>query len=64
MIANKLNMNERQIRRVVGSLREAGLVELVQIRRRDPMTAEQKDRTRSTVLRIIDRLQSIGAETQ
>ena len=64
MIANKLNMSDKQIRRVIGSLREAGLVELAHARRRaEKLTEQEKDKKRSNVVRIINRLQSIGAES-
>ncbi len=62
MIANKLNMNDRQIRRVVGSLREAGLVELAHTQRREVLSAEEKKKKRQLVGRLIDHLQGMGAE--
>jgi hypothetical protein len=64
MIANKLNMSDKQIRRVIGSLREAGLVELAHARRRaEKLSEQEKEKKRSNVVRIINRLQSIGAES-
>jgi len=64
MIANKLNMSDKQVRRVIGSLREAGLVELAHARRRpEKLTEHEKEKKRSNVVRIINRLQSIGAES-
>src|SRR5574341_389516 len=57
MIANSLGMSEKQIRRVIGSLREAGLVELVQIRRREQLTAEQKSDKKAVVAKLIHKLQ-------
>lgn len=62
MIANKLGLNERQIRRVVGSLREAGLVELAQAPRRQVLTPEERQQKRAVVTRLIEHLQSLGAE--
>jgi hypothetical protein len=63
MIAKSCNMSDKQIRRVIGSLREAGLVELVQVaRKKENLSAEEKDKKRMIVGRLIDRLQSIGAE--
>lgn len=61
MIAKSLNMSDRQIRRVIGSLREAGLVELVQVRKREQMSTEQKQQKRALVGRLINHLQGIGA---
>jgi DNA-binding MarR family transcriptional regulator len=58
MIANTLNMSDRQIRRVVGSLREAGLVELVRVVRRQPLTPEERENKRNMVDRLIGRLQA------
>ncbi|HEC24068.1 MAG TPA: DUF4388 domain-containing protein [Chloroflexi bacterium] len=60
MIANRLNMSDRQIRRVVGSLREAGLIELVRVRPRERLTPEQRKEKRAIVHRLIDRIQGIG----
>jgi hypothetical protein len=62
MIANKLNMSNRQIRRVVGSLREAGLIELGHARRRQRLSADEKKRKRALVGRLIDHLQGMGSE--
>jgi DNA-binding MarR family transcriptional regulator len=63
MIANSLSMNEKQIRRVIGSLREAGLVELVQNRKqREALSSGQRDEKRKLVGRLISHLQGIGAE--
>ncbi len=62
MIANKLDMSDRQVRRVIGSLREAGLVELVQARRREKLTEDEKKEKRALVGRLINHIQSIGAE--
>jgi DNA-binding transcriptional ArsR family regulator len=58
MIANTLNMSDRQIRRVIGSLREAGLVELVRVVRRQPLTPEERENKRNIVDRLIGRLQA------
>ena len=58
MIANTLNMSDRQIRRVVGSLREAGLVELVRVVRRQQLTPEEQAHKKDLVGRIIGRLQA------
>lgn len=63
MIANKLNMTDMQIRRVVGSLREAGLVELAHARRKVEMSDEEKMEKQLVVKRLIKRIQSIGAES-
>ncbi|HOA23561.1 MAG TPA: DUF4388 domain-containing protein [Aggregatilineales bacterium] len=62
MIARKLNMSDRQIRRAVGSLREAGLVELAHARRREKLTVEEKKQKRALVGRLIEHIQNIGAE--
>lgn len=62
MIANSLSMNEKQIRRVVGSLREAGLVELMQVRQRDQLSPDERRQKRALVGRLINHLQGIGAE--
>ncbi|GAB4474187.1 MAG: hypothetical protein Kow00124_13890 [Anaerolineae bacterium] len=59
MIANRLNMSDRQIRRIVGSLREAGLVELVAERPRPPQRPEERHLKRTTVHRLIDYFQKI-----
>ncbi len=62
MIANKLNMSDKQIRRVVGSLREAGLIELAHARRQQAMSQDEKEKKRAIVGRLINHLQSMGAE--
>ncbi len=63
MIAKSCNMSDRQIRRVVGSLREAGLIELIQLhKKREALSAEDKDKKRMLVGRLINHLQSISAE--
>lgn len=62
MIANKLNMTDRQIRRVVGSLREAGLIELAHAQRREKLSPEERKQKRAIVGRLIDHLQGMGAE--
>ncbi|NDJ53299.1 MAG: DUF4388 domain-containing protein [Chloroflexi bacterium] len=62
MIAKSCNMNDRQIRRVVGSLREAGLVELDFKVRGPKLTTEQKKEKKALVNRIIGRLQTIGED--
>lgn len=56
MIANTLEMNDNQVRRVVGSLREAGLVELVAERQREKLSAQEKTEKRDMIGRIIRRL--------
>lgn len=61
MIARSLNMSERQIRRAVGSLREAGLVELAHARRPVKLSAEEKREKRALVGRLIDHIQGIGS---
>jgi DNA-binding MarR family transcriptional regulator len=62
MIATKLNMSDKQIRRVVGSLREAGLVELAHVQRRQVMSEGEKQKKRAIVGRLINHFQSMGAE--
>ncbi len=62
MIATSLSMNDKQIRRVIGSLREAGLVELVQVRQREQLSAAERQAKRALVGRLINHLQGIGAE--
>ena len=62
MIANKLNMSEKQIRRIIGSLREAGLVELAHARRTQKLSEEEKTRKKAIVGRLINHLQGMGAE--
>jgi len=59
MIANSLQMNDNQIRRVVGSLRAAGLVELVAERHHVELTPEEKEKKRDNVWRIIKRVKDI-----
>jgi hypothetical protein len=61
MIGKSLEMNDKQIRRVIGSLREAGLVELVQSRKRESLNTEQRQQKRALVGRLINHLQGIGA---
>ena len=61
MIAKKLDMNDRQMRRVVGSLREAGLVELAHAQRRERMTRTERRERITLVQRLIGRIQGIGA---
>lgn len=62
MIANKLDLSDRQVRRVVGSLREAGLIELAHAQRRQRLTVEEKQQKRAIVGRLIDHLQGMGSE--
>lgn len=62
MIGNKLSMSDKQVRRVVGSLREAGLVELVQNRPREQLSAEERTKKRAIVGRLISHFQGMGAE--
>lgn len=62
MIAKSLTMSDQQVRRVIGSLREAGLVELVQARKVEQLSAEEKDKKKALVGRLIGHLQSMGAE--
>lgn len=61
MIARKLNLSDRQIRRAVGSLREAGLVELAHAHRRQKLTAEQKKEKRALIGRLIDHISNLGS---
>lgn len=63
MIANKLSMSDKQVRRIVGSLREAGLVELAHARRMQQLSQEEKDRKKAIVGRLINHLQGLGAES-
>lgn len=56
MIANSLEMDDNQVRRVVGSLREAGLVDLVAERRGPTLSKEEKEKKADIVGRIINRL--------
>ncbi|MBN1310210.1 MAG: DUF4388 domain-containing protein [Anaerolineae bacterium] len=62
MIAKSCNMSDKQIRRVVGSLREAGLVELVQIRKREKLSDEEKSKKVALVSRLINHFQSMPAD--
>lgn len=62
MIAKSLNMSDRQIRRVLGSLREAGLVELVQVRKREKLSAEEKDKKKALVGRLIGHFQAMSTD--
>lgn len=62
MIATTLGLSDKQIRRVIGSLREAGLVELAQAPRRDTLTAEERQKKRQLVGRLIQHLQGMSAE--
>lgn len=63
MIANKLNMSDKQVRRVIGSLREAGLVELVSSRPVEKLSAEEKQQKRAVVGRLIEYFQGMGADS-
>jgi uncharacterized protein DUF4388 len=63
MIAKSCNLNDKQIRRAVGSLREAGLIELMQIHKKQAaMSEEDKTKKRALVGRLINHLQSISTE--
>jgi len=63
MIAKSLGMSDKQIRRVIGSLREAGLVELIQLhKQRETLSPEEKTKKRALVGRLINHLQSISAD--
>jgi len=62
MIGKSCNMSDKQIRRAVGSLREAGLIELMQIHKKVVMTEEDKTQKRALVGRLINHLQGISAE--
>lgn len=62
MISNRLSINDKQIRRAVGSLREAGLVELVQHRKQEQLSSEERTKKRAIVHRLISHLQGMGAE--
>lgn len=57
MIAKELKLTDNQIRRIVGSLREAGLVELVADRSFAPQTPEEKKERRDIVGRLINHFQ-------
>jgi hypothetical protein len=59
MIAKSVNMSDKQMRRVVGSLREAGLVELAQRRAQQKMSSEEKEKKRVIVGRLIRHLESV-----
>jgi len=61
MIAKSLNMSDKRIRRIVGSLREAGLVELAQMRRREELSDEEKKKKRALVGRLISHFQGMGS---
>lgn len=60
MIAKSLDMGERQIRRVIGSLREAGLIELVQIREKQELSPEEVTEKKKLVGRLISHFQNMG----
>lgn len=62
MIAKSCNMSDKQIRRVVGSLREAGLIELVQTHKREQLSEEERQKKRVLIGRLITHLQGIPAE--
>ena len=63
MIAKSLGMSDKQIRRVIGSLREAGLVELIQNQeQKKQLSDEEKSSKRAIVGRLISHFQGIGAE--
>lgn len=62
MIAKTLNMSEKQIRRVIGSLREAGLVELAHAQRKQKLSAEDTKKKKAIVGRLITHFQSMGTE--
>jgi hypothetical protein len=63
MIAKSCSMTDKQIRRVIGSLREAGLIELIQLtRQRIEMSEEDKQSKRALVGRLISHIQSIGVD--
>jgi len=57
MIANKLDMTDKQIRRVVGSLREAGLIELVAYRPVVKESPDERRKKRDIVGRLINHFQ-------
>ena len=61
MIANTLDFEDKQIRRIVGSLREAGLVEIVSARRTiaAEMTEEEKEEKKGLVLKLMDRIRDL-----
>lgn len=60
MIANELNMSDQQIRRIVGGMREAGLIQLVQRQASQQLTAEERSNKRTIVERLINHIQGIG----
>lgn len=60
MIAKSLNLSDKQIRRIIGSLREAGLIELAQARQKQEMTAEEKQKKKVLVGRLISHLQGMN----
>jgi DNA-binding transcriptional ArsR family regulator len=64
MIATRLKMSDAQVRRVVGSLREAGLIELVRVRPPQQMSSDQKKEKRAIVQRLITHFQGMGPEEQ
>jgi hypothetical protein len=59
MIAKSLSLSEKQIRRIVGSLREAGLVELAQARQKQEMSQEERQKKKVLVGRLISHLQGM-----
>lgn len=62
MMAKSCNMSDKQIRRVIGSLREAGLVELAQVRKREQLSPEEKSKKVALVSRLINHFQSMPAD--
>jgi hypothetical protein len=64
MIATRLKMDDMAIRRVVGSLREAGLIELVRVKPVQNLSPEQKKEKRAIVQRLITHFQGMGPEEQ
>lgn len=62
MIARRLEMEPMEIRRVVGSLREAGLIELAHAQRREQLSTEEKRRRRTLVRRLIEHIQNLGSD--
>lgn len=62
MISRRLEMDPMEIRRVVGSLREAGLIELAHAQRREQLTTEEKHRRRTLVRRLIEHIQNLGSD--
>ncbi len=57
MIAKELKLADGEIRRIVGSLREAGLIELISDRILTPQTDEEKKERRHIVGRLISHFQ-------